>query len=168
MERRMVGLLIVLLLAANAAATDWTVGVQTNGSSDALKVYAGLQFDDLEVGGFGKYYSEDQDPPWGAGVYGKMYIDPNGMIPFKNWFPVLGDLLNLPDTLNVSPYVKGEIEVVPMENHARFVASIGPGAQIAFVSIDYLYQIVEGGESDRPVLSSKPVFWFGLAKPWRF
>ncbi len=163
MKRWTVALMIVVAMATGVLAEGWTVGVLTDVETSMLEARIGVQVDEVwEVGAMGVWYAEDPGTDWGAGGYTKLAVDPNGSIPIANWLPGIGDLLNLPDSLTAETYIIGKLVCIPYDDGPDLVGSVGAGAQIGPAVIEWVYSIVEGGESDDPILSSGATLWAGL------
>jgi hypothetical protein len=123
-----------------------------------------------DVGLLGTYFVDDASDPsrdWGLGLFAKLAIDPNATIPLSNWLPKLGDWIGLPETISAKTYLIGKGLALPYDGGVDLMLSVGPGAKVGPVCIEYVYGLVEGGDADNPALTSGPTLWFGL-EPIRF
>ncbi len=161
------GFIVVLLgllaWAYVATAADYEFGALTDSATSKLEVRAGVEVgEDWTVGLLATWYAEESPYKWGGGAYAKMLVEPAAVVPLNEWFPKLGDWLNLPETLTVETYLIGKGEAVPYEGGVDLAASAGAGFQVGPFVGEYVYQLVESGSSDDPLLFSGPVLWFGL------
>ena len=164
--------LMVLLMACVSQAGNESFTLMTNANTDCLEGRFEWTYDPVwSVGILATYFEDAEDPreDWGAGLFARLIVDPNAEVPVANWFPAIGEWLNLPESLSILTYLIGKGEIYPCDksNDIDVVASIGAGGEIGPVVIEYLYRIIEGGDSGNPLLDSKAVFFFGL-KPIRF
>ncbi len=140
-------------------------------ATSMVKVRVGYELDDLwDIGFFGTYFADDSIEPgrdWGLGLFVKLTVDPNATFPVADWLPKIGDWLKLPDELEAETYLVGEVQGLPYDGDIDLMLSVGPGASVGPVFIEWLFNVVESGESDNPELTSKPVLWVGLT-PLRF
>lgn len=156
---------VVMLLsfAPVAAADGLSVSLLTDASTSRLEARVGLYETDVwEAGLTGTWYAEDSDPDWGLGGYTKLIVDPNGSVPVANWLPKVGSWLKLPETLPVETYLLGKIDTIPLDDGPNAItASAGAGMQVGPAVLEWVYRVVEGGDSTNPVLSSGAELWFG-------
>ena len=163
--------MVVLMVLALATLVQGSVttDVLVNERADALKVRVGLPLPDpnldAEVGVFGTWYVEDQSSPWGLGLYGKLVTNPGTTIPVADWLPGIGDLLGLPDAIEGETYALVELEVIDWSEDAGLRFGIGPGIRVGPLMVEYIYDVVDGGETDvghgGPIVTSGPMLWFG-------
>ena len=157
-------LILVAFLCVQGLAGEMTATVLTNESTDAAKARMGFEVAEAwEIGLTGSYYLNEDDRPWSAGLFAKMVVNPTGEIALKNWLPGIGDLLNLPETVPASTYIIAEGQVTPVgSGDIDFIASVGPGVAIGFITVELLYNIAEGGTTDSPIITSGMTVWFGI------
>lgn len=174
MRNRALCLMVVAFLAflscTHALAGDWSVSALTDTGTSMIEARVETVIDqNWRVGLLATYFPDDAQEPskdWGVGGYTKLIVDPNASIPVANWLPKVGDWLNLPETLAVETYLIGKGEVLPYDGGVDLALSVGGGGQIGPVFAEYIYQIIESGGADNPLLYSGPVLWLGLM--WEF
>lgn len=153
----------LLAWAVVANAGDYEFGALTDSATSKLEVRAGVEVgEDWTVGLLATWYAEESPYKWGGGAYAKMLVEPAAVVPLNEWLPKIGDWLNLPATLTAETYLIGKGEAVPYEGGVDLAASVGAGFQVGPGVLEYVYQLVESGDSDDPLLFSGPVLWFGL------
>lgn len=153
----------LLAWAVVAQAGDYEFGALTDSATSKLEMRAGVEVgESWTVGLLATWYAEESPYKWGGGGYLKMLVEPAAIVPLKDWLPKIGAWLNLPETLVAETYLIGKIEAVPYEEGVDLAASPGAGFQVGPAVLEYVYQVVESGDSDNPLLFSGPVLWFGL------
>lgn len=146
-----------------AQAGDYEFGALTDAGTSKLELRAGAEIGETwTVGLLTTWYGEESPYKWGGGAYAKMLVEPAAVLPLKEWLPKIGSWLNLPDTVTAETYVIPKFEVVPYEGGVDMAGSLGAGVQVGPAVLEYVYQVVESGDSDNPLLFSGPVMWFGL------
>lgn len=173
MIRKMTVVIMCLMLSLVVITKgEISVSVLSNRQTDCVE--GRIEFDVPDsnlwtVGLLGKWFEDTEEPreDWAAGLFTKMAVDPNAEIPLANWLPELGQWIQLPDTLTVETYLIGKLEVYPCQTGADIVGCVGAGGEVGPIIGEYLYRIIEGGDSDNPLLNSGPEFYFGI-KPIRF
>jgi hypothetical protein len=154
----------------DVVTTGCGVSVAVLGDADlnTLKGRIGYQISKTwEAGGVAVWYVEDEvgdtaGKEWGAGVYGKYIVDPDGTIPLAGWLPAVGSWLKLPASITAKTYLIGEAVAVPYDDDVDLAACLGAGAQVGIGVIEYTYGVVESGDSDDPVLTSGSTLWLAL------
>lgn len=143
---------------------QWETVVLTDSSTERAEGRFGYKLDEIwTAGALATYYAEeDTGAEWSAGLYAKMTIDPNATLPIADALPVIGDWLSLPDSIQVDSYLIGKFEAIPYQDGMDMALSGGIGAQVGPVTVEWIYQMLESGDSDVPALDSKAVLWFGL------
>lgn len=148
-----------------------STSVLTDMRADMLEVRVTKTLDDFwSVGALGTYFADNSDDPakdWGIGGFVKLTVDPDAKFPVANWLPWLGEKLQLPESLDADAYIIGKGEVLPYDDDIDLMLGVGPGFAMGPFIVEYLFNLVESGDSDSPALSSKPVLWFGMT-PIRF
>ena len=184
MRTSILGMVVVLMIATGAGAGEepqaqplWGLldGVSTSVLTDAragmLEVRVEKSLDDYwTVGAFGNYFADNSDDPgkdWGIGGLVKLSVDPDASFPVANWLPWIGDKFQLPESLPADAYIIAKGEILPYDRDIDLLLGVGPGFKVKVFIIEYIYNLVESGDSDSPALSSKPVLWFGM-EPLRF
>jgi len=159
----LVVLVCLLAWAVCADADGLSVSLLTDLSTSRLEGRVGIYETDVwEAGLTATWYAEDSDPDWGLGGYTKLIVDPNGSVPVANWIPKIGSWLELPETMNVETYLIGKIDTLPLDDGPDAItASAGAGMEIGPAVLEWVYRVVEGGDSTNPVLSSGAELWFG-------
>lgn len=160
-------LIILYALAAQVSpAQTWEAGALTDIGTSAVEFRFGRVLDETwTVGLLGTWFAEDADQPhedWGVGAYAKLAVDPNASVPVANWFPEIGDWLDLPETMTAETYLVGKGQLLPYEESVDLALSVGAGAQVGPVVGEIVYDIIEGGDSDNPLLASGVTVWVGL------
>ena len=172
MTKKWIFLIVLLMACVSQAGNDTSFALLTNDVTDCLEARIEWSYDAVwSVGVLATYFEDAEDPreDWGAGLFAKLIVDPNAEVPVANWFPAIGEWLNLPESLSILTYLIGKGELYPCEDDKDIdiAASIGAGGEIGPVVVEYLYRIIEGGDSGNPMLFSGAVIYFGL-KPIRF
>jgi hypothetical protein len=130
----------------------------------------GRQIDDTwSAGLLATWFAEDAEEPhedWGFGAYAKMLVNPDATIPVKEWFPWLGDWVGLPDQIAAETYLLGKLQALPYDGGIDLQGSVGAGAGVGPLVLEWVYAVVESGEADNPALSSGSTLWAGLV--WEF
>lgn len=165
MDWKGIAVVIVGLLAWAyvASAADYEFGALTDSATSKLEVRAGMEVGETwTVGLLATWYAEESPYKWGGGAYAKMLVEPAAIVPLNEWLPKIGDWLNLPETLTAETYLIPKFEIVPFEGGVDMALSGGAGFQVGPAVLEYVYQVVESGSSDNPLLFSGPVLWFGL------
>ena len=98
---------------------------------------------------------------WGLGGYLKLAVDPDASLPLAGFLPAVGDWLSLPDSIICQTYLIGKLQVVPYDGDAEIVGALGAGAQIGPAVIEWVYNLVEQGETGHPALASGAELFFG-------
>jgi len=164
--RWLIAVLMVACLACPALAegSGWSLGVLTNETTDQLEGRLGVPVgEQWEVGVLARWFTEDvAGTDWGVGGFVKMAVDPNSTIAVNDWLPAgLGDLLALPETLNVETYAIGKLLYADTPDGDPFSAAIGAGFQAGPATVEVLYNVVETGVADDPLQRSGVELWFG-------
>jgi len=58
----------------------------------------------------------------------------------------------------------GKFEILPYEDEIDLALSGGVGAEIGPVIVEWVYKVIESGDSAVPQLDSKSTLWIGLCK----
>ena len=162
MERWMLCMVVVVALCGAAIAGDYSVTALTDADTSTMKARLGMALDETwEIGGLASWFAEDPGPDWGLGGYLKLAVDPNGSVPVANWLPGVGEWLNLPESMPATTYLIGEVQVIPYDDGPQITGAVGAGAQVGPLLIEYLYHLVESGDSGDPMLSSGAELWLG-------
>lgn len=152
--------------AEQAQAAGWEFAGLTDIGTSMAEFRVGRVLDETwTVGALAEWFPEDAENPsedWAAGAYVKLAVDPNASMPVANWFPRVGDWLQLPETLTAETYLIGKGRVLPYEDGVDFALSFGGGAQVGPVFGEVVYDIVESGDADNPVTASGMTIWLGL------
>lgn len=147
-------------------ASDWEVSGLTDIGTSMAEVRVGHSYGpDWTVGALATYFADDVEHPgkdWGLGAYAKLVVDPNASFPVANWLPKLGDWLDLPESLTAETYLIGKGQVLPYDGGIDFAGSIGGGARVGPVFGEIVYDVVESGDADNPILASGMTIWMGL------
>ena len=164
-------LMIVLTLLVSGAKAETSFSILTNSNTDFLegRIEFGDVNDPWSIGVLGKYFEDvdDSREDWAVGLYAKLAVDPNATFPIKEWLPEVGEWINLPESISAATYLIFKGELYPCENRADIVGSIGAGGEIGPVIVEYIYTIIESGDSGNPLQTSGTIFYFGL-KPIKF
>ena len=157
-------LLAFLLSPFPARARDWEVTGLGDLSGNAYELRIGTELNELWTAGIvGQYYtSRIEGRDYGLGAYAKLAVDPNGSVAFASWLPALGDLLDLPESLNANTYILAKMIILAADGETAAVFGIGPSAIIGPITIEWIYNIVDGGQLGNPALSSKAIFNLGM------
>lgn len=162
--------MVVLCSCEPVVASDWEVAALTDIGTSMAEVRVGHSYGpNWTVGALATYFAEDSLQPskdWGLGAYAKLVVDPNASVPVSGWLPKLGDWLDLPESLTAETYLIGKGQVLPYDGGVDFAGSIGGGAQVGPVFGELVYDIVESGDADNPILASGMSIWFGLCLGW--
>jgi len=150
-------------------ARDSAVGVLTNSGTDAAQLRVETKLDDVwRVGAMGTWYTEDvpEGSTWGLGGYLRYAVDPNATVPVAGFLPAVGEWLSLPESLQGETYLIAPLQLMPIGQGGDIEgfdisAGIGVGIKIGPATLEWIYQIVEGGDADKPGLASGPQLWFG-------
>lgn len=157
---------VVAMMGSVVLADGWEVSGLTDLGTSMGEVRIGHEYGkDWTVGALATYFSENVDNPskdWGVGAYAKLVVDPDASIPVANWLPKLGDWLDLPESLTAETYLIGKGQMLPYEGGIDFAGSVGAGAGVGPAVFEVVYDIVESGDADNPVLASGMTIWFGL------
>ena len=142
----------------------WEFMGLTNAASDKVEGRVGYLLDEtFTLGALGTYYANETiSYDWSLGVYAKMSVDPNTVVPISELFPFLGEFLNFPVSVNINNYLIGKFEVIPYGAGVDMALSGGIGIQIGPFIAEWVYQMVEGGDSDNPLLNSTDELWIGI------
>jgi len=112
----------------------------------------------------------DSDDQWSIGLQWEMQVDPNATVAISDWLGAIGDAVGLPPTLTARTYVVGESKLVrpfeSEENDLTTVFAIGPGIGVGPLCLEYVYQLVDGGNIPTLDLESGAVLRFGAL--WEF
>lgn len=164
--------LIVVVLAAFVGLSQvckgagWEASGLTDLGTSMIEVRLGRELgENWTAGILGSYFADDAIHPgkdWGFGGYAKLVVDPNATFPVANWLPKLGDWLDLPESLAAETYLIGKGQVLPYEGEVDIAASFGGGAQVGPVAFEAVYNIIESGDADNPILASGLTLWAGL------
>lgn len=164
-------LCVVAMMVTTVQAKDWSVSALTDSRTNMVEGRVEKVFNDVwRVGFLGTYFADGAANPgkdWGIGGFAKLMVDPNATFPVANWFPKVGDWLKLPETLTAETYLIGKLQALPFEGNVDLCGSIGAGAKIGPILIEYVYNIIESGDADNPALDSAAVLWVGI-EPIRF
>lgn len=144
------------------------VALLTNEATSQVEGRLGTRVGETwEVGALSRWYSEDVGgADWGGGAYLTMDVDPNGTIAVADWFPQLGDLLNLPESLSVSTYAIGKLLYVDRDTGDPLGGAVGAGFGAGPAMLEVTYNLVESGQSEDPVERSGIEVWFGAGLPF--
>jgi len=144
---------------------EWETALLTNIKTDRMEGRAGYRMDGWAMGALATWYTnEDTGAEWSLGAYAKLFVDPNATLPVSDLVPVMGDWLDLPDSIQANGYLIGKFEILPYEDEIDLALSGGVGAEVGPVIIEWVYNVIESGDSAVPQLESKSTLWFGLCK----
>ena len=160
---------IVLLVALYVFVGSACNGGQCSGSLSALTdgktidARLGFSFADgvIESGPVVTWNKYQPDHIWGAGVFGFVNVTPNGTIPIRNLIPWVGDWLDLPETIEATVKIGGQIEPVNLAHEPDIYGA--PAVQIATgpLQFEFRWKIVEGGQIE-DMAKSGPAFFLGV------
>jgi len=144
---------------------DWEASLLTDITTDKMEGRVGYKVDEWAMGALATWYAdEDSGAEWSLGAYAKLFVDPNATLPISDLIPVAGDWLGLPSSLQAIGYLIGKFEILPYEDDIDLALSGGVGAEVGPVIVEWVYRVIESGDSDVPQLDSKSILWFGLIK----
>jgi len=143
----------------------WSYGASA--LTDARTIDARLEFRNgvITTGPIVSWNKEQPDHVWGGGVFGMISVTPNGTIPIRNLIPVVGEWLQLPETIDAEINLGAQVEVVnvahgPSAAGAPFVeVAIGP------LLLNFRWQIAESGQIE-DLMESEKVFFIGVRPLW--
>jgi len=152
-----------VLVVPGASLAEVRAGILTNETTDQMEGRIGFPVGETwEVGALAKWFTEDAGgADWGAGAYLKMFVDPNATIALADWLPVVGDLLELPESVSASSYLIGKIVYTDTGDDNPLGAAGGAGFQAGPATLEVIYQVVDSGSSDDPMQQSGLEVWFG-------
>ncbi len=164
----LVGVLWAPTLAEDDGLTtggDLSVWFVTNASTNLLEGRVGIPVsDDVDVGLLAAWLTEDiAGRDWLAGGLLKWTVNPLASVAVSDWLPGgIGELLGLPESLTAETYVLGKFVGFEADGHFQFGGSAGPGVQVGPVVIEYMYAVIEGGDTGDPMLSSGAELYAGV------
>ena len=164
----------VCMLNTNTAGAEVSAAILVNQRTDVLEARVEIPYDEdgpWTVGLSAIYFKDAEHPhsDFGLGLFGKLTVDPNATVPVSEWLPVVGDWLDLPESISIETYIimKGEAYQVGDGEDIDVAFTLGAGGEAGPVIVEYVYNIIEGGDSGNPIMYSGPVVYLGL-KPIRF
>lgn len=155
----------LLLVARVSLAEDaMNVAVLTDGATSQLEGRLGVAVNEAwEIGPLVQWYSEDRrGADFGFGGYVTLSVNPGATLPLKAWFPGLGDVLDLPETIEGDTYLIGKVVGADADGDIAMKGALGAGARVGPVLIEGIYEIVEGAQTFNPDLESGVELWAGV------
>jgi len=158
---------------------DWAEWVPDALAPSALEL---LTDDAVEVGKFrlqlyekgaasggpsGTYFGQEQSAVWGAGLYGKLAVDPNRNVPGLDQLAAVTAWARDAGLPVSDPYLLAEPYWVDYTEDAGAVLLSGVGLLVAdHIVVEFTYDVVDGGTIDTgrgaPPVSSGWDLWLGF------